>query len=196
VHWCLINAQRDVTAFGVRRNPDSDSSVAVGYFARGEIIARDFADGFLTFVHFASSCALLLPNMANNDRVSFSGNQCFCAWDSTERLYQFTIHIKRSGEEADGRGVLKQMAIPGCGGTLSISYNYFAEYLNIFASKDVFKFYLDLNFDGKPGLHSEARMSVVNPNEGKIRPWEKLDSVDKYPNKTQWLKQDGACTHV
>jgi len=140
-------------------------------------------------------CAILLPNMANNDRVSFSGHQHFCAWDSTERLYQFTIHIKRSGEEADGRGVLKQMtAIPGCGGTLSISYNYF-EYLT--ASKDVFKFYLDLNFDGKPRLNSEARMSVVNPNEGKIRPWEKLDSVvAKHPNKTQWLKQHGACTHV
>jgi hypothetical protein len=134
--------------------------------------------------------------MAN--RVSFSGHQYFCAWDSTERHYQFTVYIKRSVEEADFRGVQHMTTVPGCGGALSIWFTdfRFLAATTLTESETCFTVYLELNFNGKLRSNSEARMSVVSPNERKIKPWEKLKVVAKYAHKTQWLKRHGGCTHA
>jgi hypothetical protein len=51
--WCLmlrLVPERCVTAFRALSNPNLDSSVVVGYFARGEINPGDFIVGLLTFI--------------------------------------------------------------------------------------------------------------------------------------------------
>jgi hypothetical protein len=136
--------------------------------------------------------------MQDNDRISFSGQQCLCAYDSEhmERIYIVTIRVKKSFREADFPGLRNMNPVAGCGGKVSVSFADFPYPSTLGGGPRGFDLYIECQSTSWSPSDTEGWMSVVNLDDGHIKDWEQLHVSENGSYRTKWFKNSPNCAHT